>query len=364
MQYAEKYKNEAISDIPAKGLSGSVAWSSPSNIALVKYWGKKDPQLPMNPSVSITLDQARTITKVDFSISRIRKGTILRYNFDGKRNTAFESRVENYLRSIIDYLPFLQFIDLVVESKNTFPHSAGIASSASAFSAIALALTEIEYKLKESLHFDNNFYRKASFLARLGSGSACRSVYGGLALWGKTEFGENSSDEIAIPLDKDIHPVFRNYQDVILVLDIQQKAVSSTKGHEFMNTNPFATERFVQAEKHTQSLLKILKSGDLHGFAQLVEYEALCLHAMMMSSFPGYILMKPATLEVIHQIREFRADTGVPLAFSLDAGANVHLLFPADSTQVVSDLVNNKLAGFCHEGMYIADSMGEGPIKI
>ena len=159
-------------------------------------------------------------------------------------------------------------------------------------------------------------------------------MYDGLVVWGKTEEVNDSSDLFAVPYSNDeIHPVFKNFNDWVLLIHEGEKSVSSTVGHGLMNTNPYAERRFQEAHESFKSLKAILKSGDLTGFIKLVEHEALTLHAMMMMSEPAFILMKTGTLAVINKIWEFRKETSLPLFFTLDAGANVHLLFPADSDE-------------------------------
>ena len=144
---------------------------------------------------------------------------------------------------------------------------------------------------------DEDFYRFASTLSRLGSGSASRSVYGNLVVWGKHMLIDGSSDNYATPLKSKVHPVFENFQDTILLVDKGEKQVSSTVGHGLMDGHPFAAQRFEQAHHNLTNLKGILKTGDLETFGQLIESEALTLHAMMLTSNPYFILMKPNTLD-------------------------------------------------------------------
>jgi len=203
------------------------------------------------------------------------------------------------------------------------------------------------------------FFQKASFIARLGSGSACRSVYGGLTTWGKSSI-ENSSDEFALPL-QNTHSVFKDFQDTILLIERGQKEVSSTVGHGLMHNNPFAQNRFEQAKENTTKLNEILQSGNLDEFGALVESEALTLHAMMMTSTPYFMLMKPNTVAVIHDLWAYRKATGNHVYFTLDAGANVHLLYPKSEAKEVLQWIKNELVGYCEKQMYICDAVGSGP---
>jgi diphosphomevalonate decarboxylase len=348
---------------PAVYLPGQSGWECPSNIALIKYWGKKQFQLPLNPSVSMTLQESKTVISVDYFHQRKSKEMSLSYFFEDEPHPTFEDRYLQYLQHVSKYLPFLNHTELVIKSRNTFPHSAGIASSASSFGALALALCDMERSLFGTLAEDSDFMEKASFLARLGSGSACRSVYGGFSLWGKTEYLMSSTDEAALSLNFIIHPVYTDYCDSILVIDTGKKEVSSSAGHRLMEHHPFAEARTAQVQDNLKRMLVSLQTGKEKIFSALVEEEALTLHAMMLTSQPGYILLKPNSLEVIDRIRQFRNTTGMPLSFTLDAGANVHVLYPARLISDIKPFIEGQLAGFCQEGNIIHDTIGTGPVK-
>ncbi len=121
------------------------------------------------------------------------------------------------------------------------------------------------------------------------------------------------------------------------------------------------------SNKHTKiitELKEILKSGDVEKFIQLVESEALTLHAMMMTSKDYYLLFMPNTIEIIHRIMSFREQNNIPVCFTLDAGANVHVLYPEAYQQQVMDLITNDLVAYCQEGQYICDEVGLGATKL
>lgn len=337
------------------------SWKSPSNIALVKYWGKKGIQLPANPSISFTLNNAVTETKVTVT-EKQSDGVSLELYFEGERNEAFESKVLKFLIQAEQGFSWLKSSHLEIHSSNTFPHSSGIASSASAFSALALCLCSIDQQIGGLSEKD--FFEKASFWSRIGSGSACRSVYGGFNLWGQTDALIGSSDEYAVNIDDIVHPIFKGFKDTILIVEKGKKAVSSTKGHALLDTHPFAELRYKAGYKNTASLLEILESGDLDGFVSLVEAEALMLHALMMTSPTPFILMKPNTLAIIEKIQDFRNQTGLHLLFTLDAGANVHLLNPENEDDKVQDFIKSELVGYCQNASYLCNAVGKGPVKI
>lgn len=328
----------------------------PSNIALIKYWGKYANQIPANPSISYTLNHCNTQTSMEFLAD---EPFSVQTFLAGNEEVKFAEKIEKYFKNIEQYLPWILKGKYIIKTENTFPHSSGIASSASGFGAIASCLMELDRNFSSEIRDASFETKKASFLARLGSGSACRSLYNGLVVWGKADEVEGSSDLYAVKYpDSEIHPIFKNFNDWVLLIHEGQKTVSSTVGHGLMNTNPYAERRFQEARENFVPLKQILKTGDLQGFIKLVEHEALTLHAMMMMSEPAFILMKTGTLEVINKLWKFREETGNPLFFTLDAGANVHLLFPEnESTRAIKDFISAELLPHTQKGGVVKDVM-------
>ncbi|WP_413999514.1 diphosphomevalonate/mevalonate 3,5-bisphosphate decarboxylase family protein [Flavobacterium sp. W1B] len=342
---------------------GNFQWSAPSNIALVKYWGKKDNQIPANPSVSFTLKNCKTITKLAFA--KKEKQDVFSFDllFEGKPKEDFKPKIQKFLERIETYLPFLKAYHLTIDTQNTFPHSSGIASSASGMAALAMNLMSLEKALNPEMTEDY-FYQKASFLARLGSGSACRSVKGEVVVWGNQANIEGSSDLFGVEFPYAIHENFKNYQDTILLVDKGEKQVSSTLGHDLMHDHPFAERRFAQAHENLGKLIPIFENGNLEEFIKVVESEALTLHAMMLTSMPYFILMKPNTLQIINAIWKFRNETKIPVCFTLDAGANVHVLYPENVSVAVLQFIQQELVDFCQNGQYLCDSLGNGAMQL
>jgi diphosphomevalonate decarboxylase len=342
--------------------SGKVSWQSPSNIALVKYWGKYGEQMPMNPSVSFTLQNSNTQTCLSFE-----KKQSERFEFelflDGKREVSFEPKIQKFFERVEVYLPFLKDFKFKIETTNSFPHSSGIASSASGMSALALCLMDMERQMQPAITAEY-FNEKASFLARLGSGSACRSVEGPLIVWGEHAEINGSNNCFGIKYPFDVHQNFNDYQDTILLVDKGEKQVSSTLGHDLMLDHPFAEQRFRQAKENLSKLRPVFKNGDLSEFIKIVESEALSLHAMMMTSMPYFILMKPNTLEIINRIWKFRDETGSKVCFTLDAGANVHVLYPKLEKDNVLHFIKKELLQYCKNGEFIEDEVGLGATNI
>ena len=323
--------------------SAVCSWRSPSNIALVKYWGKKGHQLPANPSLSMTLKECFSETKVKFEPAAKLEVTV---NFEGKTNEKFAAKIEKYIRSLKGELPWIEGLTIAVETKNTFPHGTGIASSASGLSAFALCLTDY---LQPTM--DDDFMKRASYLSRLASGSACRSVYGGFTTWG------DESDLYASPFE--VHHDLAHLHDTIIVVSSTEKSVSSSAGHDRMSEHAFREARYVQAKNNFERMKSALKAGDMAEVGRLTENEALSLHAMMMTAPESFTLLKPQTLSAIELIRDFRRESGLPLYFTLDAGPNLHLIYPEEGTRKIETFIEHELKPLSEK--IIRDVRGEGP---
>ena len=333
---------------------------SPSNIAIVKYWGKHGRQLPRNASVSFTLSNAVSETSLSFSPRSGIKRSI-QFELDGVEKILFADKINRYFDNIKDLMPFLADYDFHFKSHNTFPHSSGIASSASGMSAVAMAICEMQRRFENKEDLD---LQKVSMLSRLGSGSACRSVFPDMAVWGQHEDWLGSSDEYAICITDQIHEIFKSYHDDILIVSDKEKSVSSTAGHGLMESNPYADTRYAQANDHMKRLKAILADGDVEAFGRLAEREALTLHALMMSSDPSFLLMQPASVVVIQKLREYRQETRLPIFFTLDAGPNVHILYPDAVAEQASSFIANELMPMVENGRLLRDQVGKGAVVI
>lgn len=354
-------------------LPSKVSWQSPSNIAIVKYWGKKNgqAQIPQNPSISFTLKNAYTKTQImykartgDSKNSKKEAPVSFSFLFDGKPNPSFETKVLQFLTSILPYFPFLPHLHCDISTTNSFPHSAGIASSASGMSALALCLCDIESRLMATQSHPNDFFKKASFISRLGSGSACRSVYPEAALWGALPDEDHSSNLFAIPLAERLHSNFHHFHDDILLIQQREKSVSSRAGHQLMENNPYAPVRYEQATNHCTQILSVLEAGEIDAFGLIAEQEALTLHALMMASNPPYILLKNNTLSAIEKIWHCRRTEKLPIYFTIDAGPNLHVLYPHNIADVANKFIISELAPLCEENKVIFDEMGAGPVAV
>jgi diphosphomevalonate decarboxylase len=337
-------------------------WKCPSNIALIKYWGKKGDQLPQNPSLSFVLEQCHTHTQVDAIRIEQDFGPEAEVIFNGSANPQVSERILAYLNRLAIHLRWLRNFRLVVDTRNSFPHGAGIASSASGFGALALCLADIGAQHAGYKVPGIGFFETASRLARLGSGSAARSVYPGFSLWGRYAGYEGSSDAYAVAV-KDINPVFYTLCDSIVVISDREKAVSSGDGHWTMRRNPYAKPRYNLARENLGLMLEALEEGNLGLFGWVAEREGMGLHGLMMLASEPYLLLESGSIEWMRKVTHFRQETQIPLTFTFDAGPNLHIIYPAEHKTAVrgfidSELKENRNGYFC-----IHDNLGAGPEK-
>ena len=342
------------------GKNFHTGWQSPSNIAFVKYWGKKNGQIPLNPSLSMTLATSVSKTFLHASCNEKEKGLVA-VNSDPQH--PFLPKMRSLLGKLSLEIPVLGTMTFRADTVNTFPHSTGIASSASGISAFALCLLDIACQMLNEEIAGPAWYQLASFASRIGSGSASRSVYGGFVVWGETTAISDSSDEYAIPVNENIHRELKTLRDAILIVSSEKKQMPSSMGHQAMNDHPFLAGRMVQARRNLEEILYALANNDFEKLCCIAENEALSLHALIMSAGDPVVLMQPGTLEIIRQVRRAR-DGGLPLFFTLDAGANVHLVYQAAQAGKVEKFILEALSPYCENGRVIFDACGAGPVRL
>ena len=312
--------------------------------------------MPANPSISWSLTDLMATTKVTV----VGAGEFdFEFLLDGESKPSFEPKLREYFHRIVSYCGWLNQVKLKIESSNNFPHGTGIASSAAGLGALSCCLVDLETPIDSDLD-----WKKVSFLSRLGSGSACRSMYGEPAVWGETSAVAGSSDRYAVPLNSPIHSNFQGWEDCVLIVDAGEKSVSSTQGHSLLNAHPYSASRFEVAQSNLNKITECLQVGDVSSFISIVESEALQLHAMMQTSVPYYLLMRPNSLAIIEAIWKFRNETGLPLCFTLDAGANVHLLYKCEKKLDIMNFVKKELLTYCESGRYLCSTVGGSPKKL
>lgn len=343
----------------------NICWRAPSNIALIKYWGKKDHQLPDNGSLSITLEHSSTTTALSFrKKSAWEKKIHLKYYFQDKLQLKFKEKIEHLLTEMCPEMPFLNDFELEFHSNNNFPHSTGIASSASSMGALALCLVSMEEIVNQKKLNKDVFFRRASFIARLGSGSASRSVFGGVVTWGNIPSIDHSSDQYATPFPLPRESRLNQLRDIILIVSTKEKTISSTSGHALMNDHPYREGRKTQANSNLRKMTEAIRSDDYQSIAAITENEALSLHALLMTSSPDGLLLNANTLHIIEEIKHFRTKTALNLFFTIDAGPNLHLLYFEDQRELVLPFVQKSLLPFCEDGQWIDDKIGNGPVQL
>lgn len=310
---------------------------APSNLAFVKYWGKKDPELrlPYNNSISVNLSNATTITSVNF-VSDLERDKIISNEKEVSLTSNFAIRVSKHL----DRLRSLagENTKAIVKTENSFPESVGIASSASGFAALtAAAAGALGLDLDE---------RELSILARLGSGSACRSIPDGFVEWVSGDDSESSfAKQIAPPDHWDI-------SIVTVVVSQKAKKLTSTSGHELALASPFFKTRIDGIEDCLKKVRKSILSKDFEQFGQELEMEAISLHAIAMTSpfmangwNSGAYYWTSDTMELILAVQEWRS-SGLETYFTLDAGPTVHLVclreYENEVINSVKELTENK----------------------
>jgi diphosphomevalonate decarboxylase len=349
---------------------------APANIALIKYWGKKGPQLPLNANCSLNLNQCFTTTKIKLianaNLAKSDQKVSIDYqfyNYKGELESSPHPRLLAFLENAKKDFPWMNQYTLQISSHNNFPHAAGIASSASAFAALALGLCLMELKLRPELDWTyEQIFQEASKLARTGSGSACRSLMSGLAVWGEHPLlssPDKSSNEFAISHFKekleDTQHFFHQLMNVVLIVNTQKKSISSSIGHNSMQGHDFLENRLVPAQQHFTHLYESILSNNWINFGQIVEQEACSLHALMLTARPPYCLMHAHTLEIMQRIWLERSENKLPIYFTLDAGANVHLLYLKSDEARVKNFIENDIAEFLVEQKWIFNQTGMAP---
>lgn len=289
------------------------------NIAFIKYWGNRDHalRLPANGSISMNLDGLFTRTRVTFEAG-LERDTLL---LDGREaDEAALQRVSRFLDLVREKAGMKSFAR--VESENNFPIGSGIASSASAFAALALASSQAAgLELSEP---------ELSRLARRGSGSACRSVPGGFVEWhaGKDDASSYAAS-IAPPEHWDI-------VDCIAVVSRAHKSTGSTEGHALADRSPLQAARIADADRRLEACRRAIQERDFQAFQEVVELDSNLMHAVMLTCRPPLVYWLPATLAVVHAVIAMR-EAGVDACYTIDAGPNVHVLCPASFAGEIAD---------------------------
>lgn len=296
-----------------------------SNIAFIKYWGVSDPvlNLPLSNSISMTLADAYTTTSIEWDT---RGGFADEITIDGKlldpRRAERISRHLERMRALANVTWRARVV-----SQNNFPMASGIASSASGFAALTVAgCAALGLSLTP---------QQLSALARRGSGSACRSLFGGFVEWEK---GRDDATSAARQIQPAAH--WELYDVVALVSDAE-KAVSSESGHLLAISSPFNMARVDQVEMWLMEVRSAIATRDIERLGVVIERDALAMHAVMMTSTPSLLYWQAGTLEVMQAVRRWREVDKLPVYFTIDAGPNVHLICEGAWRSAVVERLSN-----------------------
>lgn len=282
------------------------------NIAFIKYWGNRDPQLrlPDNGSISMNLAGLTSRTQVTFDPHLPEDRLIL----NGQEVQGSGLQRTHTLLDRVRNLAHLKW-RAEVRSENNFPTGAGVASSASGFAALAVAAAHAAgLSLSE---------RDLSRLARTASGSACRSVPAGFVEW---LAGEDDCSSYAYSLAPPQHWALA---DCIAIVAQEHKAIPSQEGHALAHTSPLQAARVASAEERLALCRQAILQRDFDALARVCELDSHLMHAVMMTSSPPLLYWQPSSLAVMHAVSSWRA-AGLPACYTLDAGPNVHVICPAD----------------------------------
>jgi diphosphomevalonate decarboxylase len=311
---------------------------APSNIAFIKYWGKKDAKLklPENGSISMTLDEnISTTTTVEFD-SNLGEDVI---TINGKVDQKKNAKVSKFLDLIRKESQINQKARVV--STNTFPSGTGISSSASGFAALALAGST-------AAGLDLN-PKNLSILARQGSGSACRSIASGFVEWLDGDTSETSFAKTIFESN------YWDLADIVAVVSNGIKDISSTEGQISATTSPFYEVRLQKIAQKITKIKELITQKNFSEFGKLIEAEALELHSIMLTSQPALIYLSPESLKLMKIVRKCRQE-GLEVYFTLNTGENIHLICEQKNMQEVQqklqelDFVKNILAAKIGKG--------------
>ncbi len=278
-----------------------------SDVALVKYWGKKNEalRLPENGSVSLILSGLDTVTTVEFS-SELEADEV---SIQAEADPQEVGRVVGHLDRVRKMISAPLFAKVV--SQNTFPKGTGLSSSGSGFAALTIAATKAAgLELSE---------RELSILARQGSGTACRCVCGGIVEWKDGDTSETSYSESIFSAQH------WDLRDVVVVIDEGEKRVSSTEGHTTAQTSPFYQTRLSKIKDKIVTAKAAIAAKNFPQLGELVEAEALEFHSILLTSTPSLIAWLPGTIQVMLGVQELR-QAGIPAYFTINTGFNIHVL--------------------------------------
>lgn len=298
---------------------------APANIAFIKYWGKRSGvyRIPLNDSISMNISGATTTTTVEFSPT-LKHDDISFFHETMTDNE--RERISKHLDRIRKLAHTKTFARVV--TKNSFPKGTGIASSASGFAALTVAATRALH-----IHLSE---QAETVLARIGSGSACRSIPDGFVWW---HAGKKSSDSYA---ESAYPPTWWSIRDLICVVSKEVKKISSTSGMDTIKTSPYWKTRIQGIPDKIEGVKRAIKEKDIHALGNLIEEDAISMHCVMMTQSPPLFYWNETTVRVMDSVYELRRN-GIAAYYTIDAGPNVHIICEEKNESIVYDAVKNIL---------------------
>ncbi|MDA1317464.1 MAG: diphosphomevalonate decarboxylase [bacterium] len=315
---------------------------APANVALIKYWGRKDEilRLPANGSISVNLSNLSTHTTIEFLDG-----------LDADEVTIDDAKIDTEGVRVTRHLDRIRALAKIstkakVVSRNSFPAGTGLSSSSSGFAALSVAAaTAAGLKLDE---------KELSILARQGSGSACRSIPNGWVQWHDGTTSEESFAESFTPVNH------WDIQDIVAVVSKERKDVSTSFGQKSAHSSPFFTERIGRMEEKIKEMKQHISNKDFTAFGELTESEALELHAIMITSRPSLIYWSTGTLQLMKEIKKWRTE-GLEAYFTINTGQDMHILVQkVHATKLIEKLktisyVNKILENTISNGTHITN---------
>lgn len=290
---------------------------APANIAFIKYWGKRDAalRLPANASFSMNLSESYTTTTVDFS-DQYREDEVI--FLDDTITGSERKRITSHLDRIRDIAKISTRAKVV--TKNSFPKGTGVASSASGFAALTVAASNAAgLSLSE---------RELTILARIGSGSACRSIPDGFVVWDK---GISSDSSTAHSIAR---PDYWDLRDVLCIVDTSMKKITTSEGHESVESSPLWKSRLESVDVRMSRILEAFEKKDFNRFGETLEEDSDSMHTVMQTQTPPLYYWRETTVMVMKAVRQWRVD-GLAVYYTIDAGPNVHVLCESHSENLV-----------------------------
>ena len=302
-------------------MTTAIALAHP-NIAFIKYWGNRDPDLkiPSNGSISMNLAALNTQTRVTFEQTFLSDSLII-------NGVNASDKACKRASIILDQVRIKSGIQMFaeVESWNNFPTGTGIASSASGFAALALAAASAAgLDLQEA---------ELSRLARRASGSACRSIASGFVEW---QAGTNDANSFAFSIAPDD---YWQLIDCIAIVSLQHKAVTSLEGHDLAKSSSLQSARVQSSPPRLQICKEAILKRDFSAFAEIIELDSNMMHAVMMTSTPPLFYWMPETIRIMQAVFRWRQE-GLPVCCTVDAGPNVHVICEGEIAALICERLN------------------------